>query len=585
MTISGHGTIGGKGTHSRAAPPAARLLLSSLPTPGTIAAGTGAVNFVFTATFLNAQGQTDTTATFTVSSSNTSVATVSRVNNGDGTATITAVYVGTGRTFLTITGTNSVPLSVTVKYRLGAAILFQTQGGVNIGTIANLTTTTLTLSGDQRFYLPTGTAPHVHIGAGNNPSAVVQAATYDGTNTTVTFTGTVPATWANGQTLVCDNFIYDPAPVIGGATRVWIPSPPAPLDPPLVKPAGAFDITTYGADPTGATDSQPGIAAAVAAAQANGPGSVVWWPDGDYSVQSAGAGSIGVLVPAGNNVIMAGTGRDRVFCTQAGAMGHLYANQCPLTITRDITFDTATVFNDPLNAQGSTNGTNATACALASRVDGASSKGIGILGGPAVNISYLGNSTTVHSNGVSGDDTYVDGGGQLQNADVNINNQNNMVWTRTQRWGGDCNPFFCTGLDWENDAYHPSVRSNRNGRSFHYTHCDGVLIVKNFDDWGSFSGGDPTVPNSTSTYQGAAVVTIDGYTAHVTGSNFIIGDVLSPGSILVKNSQFQSITTQPFNDIVGTWDSSNPAPLGTASCQRQGGTGPTHFTGFPGGNC
>jgi len=73
--------------------------------------------------------------------------------------------------------------------------------------------------------------------------------------------------------------------------------------PQVIDLLGAFDVTTYGADPTGAADSTAGIQAAIDDAEAAG-GGVVHLPEGSYRAD-------GLLLVDAPGVIVMGDGPDR----------------------------------------------------------------------------------------------------------------------------------------------------------------------------------------------------------------------------------------------------------------------------------
>lgn len=62
--------------------------------------------------------------------------------------------------------------------------------------------------------------------------------------------------------------------------------PTYPTTPPQPRPANAFYVTNYGADPSGRLDSTAAIQAAITAAQAAGPNNTVYFPAGIYTEDS-----------------------------------------------------------------------------------------------------------------------------------------------------------------------------------------------------------------------------------------------------------------------------------------------------------
>ncbi|MGL5019699.1 MAG: glycosyl hydrolase family 28-related protein, partial [Luteolibacter sp.] len=71
-----------------------------------------------------------------------------------------------------------------------------------------------------------------------------------------------------------------------------------------------FDVTTYGADPTGSADSTAAIRAALAAARTAG-GGVVSLPPGTFRISNIGGNEI--LRISGNGVVLRGSGPDQTF--------------------------------------------------------------------------------------------------------------------------------------------------------------------------------------------------------------------------------------------------------------------------------
>jgi hypothetical protein len=71
-----------------------------------------------------------------------------------------------------------------------------------------------------------------------------------------------------------------------------------------------FDVTTYGADPTGSADSTAAIRAALAAARTAG-GGVVSLPPGTFKISNIGGNEI--LRISGNGVVLRGSGPDQTF--------------------------------------------------------------------------------------------------------------------------------------------------------------------------------------------------------------------------------------------------------------------------------
>jgi hypothetical protein len=72
-----------------------------------------------------------------------------------------------------------------------------------------------------------------------------------------------------------------------------------------------FDVTSHGADPTGAADSTAAIQGAINAAIAGG-GGVVFLPAGTFKVSPQGANAYALRI-AGSRVVLRGAGRDRTF--------------------------------------------------------------------------------------------------------------------------------------------------------------------------------------------------------------------------------------------------------------------------------
>lgn len=112
-----------------------------------------------------------------------------------------------------------------------------------------------------------------------------------------------------------------------------------------------FDVTTYGADPTGSADSTAAIRAALTAARTAG-GGVVSLPPGTFKISNIGGSEI--LRISGNGVVLRGSGPDQTFLLNTTvAMRNLSTirirglnptDALPVPITADITTPTRRLY-------------------------------------------------------------------------------------------------------------------------------------------------------------------------------------------------------------------------------------------------
>ncbi len=104
-----------------------------------------------------------------------------------------------------------------------------------------------------------------------------------------------PTDWTPAFTGEQDRFLHDMSYAGYHRSEQGLPQ--------IVDLLGAFDVTTFGADPTGAADSTPGIQAAIDAAEGAG-GGVVHLPEGSYRAD-------GLLLVDAPGVLLVGDGPDR----------------------------------------------------------------------------------------------------------------------------------------------------------------------------------------------------------------------------------------------------------------------------------
>ncbi len=104
-----------------------------------------------------------------------------------------------------------------------------------------------------------------------------------------------PADWTPEFTGDDDRFLHDVSYAGYRRSEAGLPQ--------VIDLLGAFDVTTYGADPTGGADSTPGIQAAIDAAELAG-GGIVHLPEGSYRAD-------GLLLVDGTGVLIVGDGADR----------------------------------------------------------------------------------------------------------------------------------------------------------------------------------------------------------------------------------------------------------------------------------
>lgn len=103
-----------------------------------------------------------------------------------------------------------------------------------------------------------------------------------------------PEDWTPELTLPGGWFLHDFSHAGYRASEEPIPDVVGPI----------FDVTSYGADATGAADSTASISAAIGAASATG--GVVWFPAGEYRIDDR-------LTVASSNVVLRGAGSDATF--------------------------------------------------------------------------------------------------------------------------------------------------------------------------------------------------------------------------------------------------------------------------------
>ena len=113
-------------------------------------------------------------------------------------------------------------------------------------------------------------------------------------------------------------------------------SPSQPITPPVIAISKTCNVVDYGADPSGAKDSQAGIAAAVQACSA-APGGEVLLPAGTFALLSGG--NIAVTGPAGP--LIKGAGPDATFLVQHGRKD-IFDIRADGTTVEDVNLDTAT---------------------------------------------------------------------------------------------------------------------------------------------------------------------------------------------------------------------------------------------------
>jgi Pectate lyase superfamily protein len=115
--------------------------------------------------------------------------------------------------------------------------------------------------------------------------------------------------------------------------------PPIPTLAPL--PTARFDVTAYGADPSGGSDSAPAFEAAIHAAQARGGGEVAV-PPGRYLVASQT-----LLIPPGPPVTVNGAGRDATTIVEGTAGRQLFNVQASGSAVENLTLDSQTHAGGP----------------------------------------------------------------------------------------------------------------------------------------------------------------------------------------------------------------------------------------------
>lgn len=115
---------------------------------------------------------------------------------------------------------------------------------------------------------------------------------------------------------------------------VPFPPTPGPSSAPYLVPAGAFDVTRFGAKGDGITDSAPGIQAAIDAAQA--VGGMAFIPPGHYFDRHG----VIIKVKPGGPVTVAGAGRDQTFLVQGPGGQDLLSVKADHSVVQDLSLDT-----------------------------------------------------------------------------------------------------------------------------------------------------------------------------------------------------------------------------------------------------
>lgn len=105
-----------------------------------------------------------------------------------------------------------------------------------------------------------------------------------------------------------------------------------------VLPTPVVDVTVYGADPTGTNDSTVAIMNAIAAAQANG-GGTVYFPAGSYHVGIVGTN---IAIKTGPAITLAGAGMNQSTIVETVLNKDLLGVNVDGMVVEDLGFDTAT---------------------------------------------------------------------------------------------------------------------------------------------------------------------------------------------------------------------------------------------------
>lgn len=251
---------------------------------------------------------------------------------------------------------------------------------------------------------------------------------------------------------------------------------PPSLDAPPSPPPDAEHISAHGADPTGTTDSGPAIRAAIAAAQARGPGKTVYLGPGIFLVTSPDP-----LLPSHNYirvqgvpVIILGAGRDRT---------RLVGDNAVETHTLlGLAVDNSQVQHFTVDT------TMAGGVALA--VDKANHchwQGMGACTGLDFGLRAVGTFSptadpTNYSDGNSFDDLYQDGASASTlkagwTADFDIDYQKNYVGTRYRHVGGAVAVYDSNNVSLSDLDYTHTARSTHN-EAFGITRTQGCTLRK-----------------------------------------------------------------------------------------------------------
>jgi hypothetical protein len=317
-----------------------------------------------------------------------------------------------------------------------------------------------------------------------------------------------------------------------------LPVPPGHSPTPL-PPADAFWVTRSGADPTGTTDSGPGIRAALAAAQAQVGGShTVYFPEGIYLVTSfdPNVGPAFYLPVSVAAIVIQGAGRDITRVIGNNSLGkHLCQTQVDGCTVNDITFDTA-LFNG--GTALTTNANNTTW----NRVGGCTGADFGMR---MVGVE------AAHTTGNAIHDLYLDGGAQLEAADMDIDYQDGFVGTDWTHVGGRIALYYCgtPGMTGSQGAlvdgytYTASSRAH-NQWGLRATRANGVTIqnspvFRSGNESAFGKNASPAIVGDSLTWRNC----------QSDGSDLPLGD---NSGILIDGCTLATITVNPFFFCEGT---------------------------------
>ncbi len=346
--------------------------------------------------------------------------------------------------------------------------------------------------------------------------------------THVTFSGSPAAVTVNSHTQVT---AMVPAGVTSGPIVVTTTGGRATSPGTFSVGGNIFDVTNYGAHGNGTGDNTSAFAAAIAAAQQTGSGSIVSVPAGTYTFSTGSPTSIQIdgTIP----IVLSGAGRDTTRLVELTRRKDLLSLRSDGTTVQDLSFDTQT----NTGGHGIGDGSNNTTV-----------QRVAVSSGPlAFGIYYSGPPGAQPGNGLYDTGNVVDTvvlDDQIKSDGFSFSFQTNASISNVVHTGSRISIYGDSFVTITNYQYTPGSQGANAGWVVS-SPCDHITI-NNFVS----SGQGGQIRNAPSTARINTDITVNG--ERMTGSHnnrLLIGDVTN---LVVENSTLDAIVISPQHTTQGT---------------------------------